>query len=220
MSINWESNPHQSGSPAEKIFSRRARRIPDLWSGFFTIRALPLLSEMDFLSTALSSLIKKVHETQKWNTYQSMCLGWGRNTRYYWLFEISIQKIGVFRLFLFIFYPTITLSTDLLYYWGSTSTGSILDSSSFIRCSANHKSYDCCMRNQSPGPLPANLPILSAISVVIGWVQARTRCNCCREIPRRRAASLTDSPRVGSTSSRRISPGWIGERFKWISEPS
>src|SRR5262245_11185491 len=29
----------------------------------------------------------------------------------------------------------------------------------------------------------------------------------------RRAASLTDSPSAGSTSSRTISPGWIGGRF-------
>jgi hypothetical protein len=29
------------------------------------------------------------------------------------------------------------------------------------------------MRNQSPGPLPANLPILSTISIVIGWVQGQ-----------------------------------------------
>ena len=87
------------------------------------------------------------------------------------------------------------------------ATDSILESSSSICCSAYHKSYACCMRNQSPGPLPANFPILSAISVVIGCVQARTRCNCCREIPNRRAVSLTDSPRAGSTSSRSTSPG-------------
>ncbi len=47
-------------------------------------------------------------------------------------------------------------------------TGSITDSFSFICCSVYHKSYACCMCNQSPGPLPVNLPILSAISVVIG----------------------------------------------------
>ena len=62
------------------------------------------------------------------------------------------------------------------------ATVSIFDSSSFICCSAYHKSCACCIRSQRPGPFPANLPILSAISVVIGWVQASTRCNCCHTV--------------------------------------
>jgi len=58
---------------------------------------------------------------------------------------------------------------DIVIYKGSALdvtdfTVSILDSSAFIRCPVCHKSYSCCMRSQSPGPLPANLPILSAIS--------------------------------------------------------
>jgi hypothetical protein len=36
---------------------------------------------------------------------------------------------------------------------------------------------------------------VDAISVEIGCVQAKTRCNCCRETPSLSAASLTDSPR-------------------------
>ena len=48
------------------------------------------------------------------------------------------------------------------------ATVSIFDNSSFIRCSACHKSYDSCIRSQISGPFPANFPILSAISVVIG----------------------------------------------------
>ena len=78
------------------------------------------------------------------------------------------------------------------------------------------KSWACCMRSQIPGPFPTNLPILKAISVEIGWVHARMRCNCWRETPICRAASLTDILSEGSTSSRMISPGWTGGRFKGL----
>ena len=100
-----------------------------------------------------------------------------------------------------------SLPISLSQYWASFS-GSILVSSDFIRRSVCHKSWACCNRSQRAGPLPANLPMRSAISVVMGWVPARTRWSCCRDTPSRRAASLTDNPRAGSTSSRRISPGW------------
>lgn len=76
--------------------------------------------------------------------------------------------------------------------------------------SSFHNSRVCCIRNQISGPLPSSLPNRIAMSGVIG----RRSCNNSdivrRETPRRLANSSCVSPRVGRTSSRRISPGWVG----------
>ena len=80
-------------------------------------------------------------------------------------------------------------------------------------CSACHTSKACCIPSHSAGPLPAHFPSRTAISGVTGALPARIRCRSCRDTPSSRAACETFIRNAGSTSSRRISPGWVGSRF-------
>src|ERR1700674_1306607 len=68
------------------------------------------------------------------------------------------------------------------------------------------------MLNHGAAPLPQNLPRRTAISGLMPERPDRMRCRVWRVTRSCRAASLTVTSRVGSTSSRRISPGCAGGR--------
>src|SRR3954447_17908021 len=66
------------------------------------------------------------------------------------------------------------------------------------------------MRSQKPAPLPQNRPRRSAISGETAERSARIECSIWRDTPSCRAVSATVRLSAGSTSSRRIAPGWTG----------
>ena len=105
-------------------------------------------------------------------------------------------------------------------WWPSAPRQSVYAACSGMRsssapsaCSACHTSNACCIPSHSAGPLPAHFPSRTAISGVTGALPARIRCRSCRDTPSSRAACETFIRNAGSTSSRRISPGWVGSRF-------
>ena len=98
-------------------------------------------------------------------------------------------------------------------WWPSAQSGyaacpGMRSSSAPSVCSACHTSKACCIPSHSAGPLPAHFPSRTAISGVTGALPARIRCRSCRDTPSSRAACETFIRNAGSTSSRRISPGW------------
>ena len=85
------------------------------------------------------------------------------------------------------------------------------------RCSAwraCHTLCEICIFSQISAPLPKNSPSCTAIFGVTGRSAARMRCRFRREVPSRRAISLTLSPASGNTISRNKVPGCVGSRFR------
>ena len=80
-------------------------------------------------------------------------------------------------------------------------------------CSACHRSNFACIYSQLSGDVFVALPTLTAISGLNDALQLINADKVFRVTPKRFAASVTVKPRALITSSRKISPGWLG--FLW-----
>ena len=77
-------------------------------------------------------------------------------------------------------------------------------------CSAIHRSNFACMYNQLSGDVFVALLTLTAISGLIDALQLINADSVFRVTPKCFAASVTVKPSGLITSSRKISPGWVG----------
>lgn len=80
-------------------------------------------------------------------------------------------------------------------------------------CSAIHRSNFAYMYNQLSGDVFVALLTLTAISGLINALQLSNADKVFRVTPKRFAVSVTVKPSGLITSSRKISPGWVG--FLW-----